>query len=160
MAAKLLNDRVVQNAKPKSKPYRLADGDSLYLLVLPTGSKSWQLRYRHDGVQQTATLGKLELVGLAEARKRAQAAREKAADGEHLTREKHVAKARKAVAASNTFDVLARAWLKREARRKGWTPDYVTEATGSVERHLHKLNGLPVEQITAAITSPVISHCP
>ena len=75
MAAKQLNDRVVQNAKPKSKPYRLADGDSLYLIVLPTGSKSWQLRYRHNGVQQTLTLGKFEVVGLADARKRAQAAR-------------------------------------------------------------------------------------
>ena len=58
MDAKLLNDKVIQNAKPGAKPYRLADGDSLYLLVLPTGAKSWQLRYRHDGVQQTATLGK------------------------------------------------------------------------------------------------------
>jgi hypothetical protein len=37
MAAKLRNDRLVENAKPKDKPYRLADGDSLYLLVLPTG---------------------------------------------------------------------------------------------------------------------------
>ena len=156
MAAKLLTDRAVQNAKPKSRPYRLADGDSLYLLVSPTGSKSWQLRYRHNGVPQTASLGKLELVGLAEARKKALAARRSAAEGEHLTREKRVAKARKAAAASNRFDSLARAWLKREAKRKGWTPDYVIEATGSVERHLQKLNGLPVEQITAAITSPVL----
>ena len=156
MAAKLLNDKVIQSAKPKVKPYRLADGDNLYLLVLPTGSKSWQLRYRHDGVQQTATLGKLELLGLSEARERARAARKKAFDGAHLTREKRVARAQRAAAASNTFDALARAWLKREARRKGWTPDYVVEATRSVDRHLHKLNGLPVDQITAAMTSPVL----
>ncbi len=157
MATKLLKDKVVQNAKPTDKPYRLADGDSLYLLVLPTGAKSWQLRYRHNGKQQTATLGKVALVSLAEARKRAHEARVKAADGEHLTREKHIIKARKASAASNTFEKLARDWLKNEARRKEWTPDYVVEARRSIENHLSKLNGLPVDQITAAITSPVLS---
>jgi hypothetical protein len=51
------------------------------------------LRYRHDGRQQTTTLGKLENVGLADARKRAQVARGKAADGDHLTRAKKAAKA-------------------------------------------------------------------
>jgi hypothetical protein len=51
---------------------------------------------------------------------------------------------------------VVKAWLKREARRKEWTPDYVIEATNGVERHLHKLNGLPIDQITASIVSPLI----
>jgi hypothetical protein len=32
----------VKNAKPKEKPYRLSDEKSLYLLVVPTGSKLWR----------------------------------------------------------------------------------------------------------------------
>src|ERR1700677_4891990 len=33
------------NAKPKDKPYKLADSGGLYLLVNPTGSKLWRLKY-------------------------------------------------------------------------------------------------------------------
>lgn len=40
-----LSDFACKNAKPKDKPYRLADGDGLYLLVRNNGSKLWQLRY-------------------------------------------------------------------------------------------------------------------
>jgi hypothetical protein len=42
-----LSDFACKNAKPKDKPYRLADGDGLYLLVRNNGSKLWQLRYRY-----------------------------------------------------------------------------------------------------------------
>jgi hypothetical protein len=31
MARHRLTDRQIQNARPKAKPYRLADGDGLYL---------------------------------------------------------------------------------------------------------------------------------
>jgi hypothetical protein len=39
----------IQNAKAKEKPYRLADGDGLYLLVHPSGSKHWRFRYTFSG---------------------------------------------------------------------------------------------------------------
>ena len=54
----MLNDRTIRTAKPKDKPYRLYDGGGLALLITPTGSKSWQVRYRANGKPQTATLGK------------------------------------------------------------------------------------------------------
>ena len=31
----------VKNAKPAEKPYKLSDGDGLYLLVQPTGGRLW-----------------------------------------------------------------------------------------------------------------------
>eukprot|EP01034_Spumella_vulgaris_P034081 gene34081-42026_t len=34
-----LTDTQVKNAKPKDKPYKLADGGGLYLEVMPTGAK-------------------------------------------------------------------------------------------------------------------------
>ena len=55
----LLGALDVSRAKPKAKPYRLADGGGLYLWVPTTGLKVWQFRYRHGGKPQTATLGKL-----------------------------------------------------------------------------------------------------
>ena len=66
MAANLLTVKEIEAAKATGKAHRLADGGGLYLLVGPTGAKSWQYRYRHDGRQQTSSLGKLEVVGLAD----------------------------------------------------------------------------------------------
>ena len=52
----------VERAKPKAKPYRLADGGGLFLWVPTSGVKVWQFRYRHGGKPQTATLGRLSSV--------------------------------------------------------------------------------------------------
>ncbi len=41
-----LNARQVDTAKPKDKPYKLADGGGLYLLIKPNGGKYWRLKYR------------------------------------------------------------------------------------------------------------------
>ena len=99
MAKELLTDRAIRNATPRAKPYRLFDGKGLALLISPTGVKSWQLRYRLDGKDQTATLGKLDLLTLAEARGKAHEQRKLAESGEHLTtvkRAKKIEKARRA----------------------------------------------------------------
>ena len=46
----------IQNAKPKAKPYKLADGGGLYLLVQPNGSKLWRLKYRYLGIESMLSL--------------------------------------------------------------------------------------------------------
>ncbi|MEP6998242.1 MAG: integrase arm-type DNA-binding domain-containing protein [Betaproteobacteria bacterium] len=151
----LLKDLDVRNAKARAKPYRKADG--LYLYIAPSGVKSWQFRYRHDGRPQTATLGKLSnSQGLAWARDAADAARDKAATGDHLTRAKAVAKATKGASSKNTFSAVAADWLKSEARRAKWTSDYREEVAASLRNHLAELDGLPMAEITAAIAMPHI----
>jgi hypothetical protein len=42
----------VQHAKPRAKPYKLADGNGLHLLVQPNGSKLRRLRCRFGGTQR------------------------------------------------------------------------------------------------------------
>ena len=44
----MLTDLKVRNAKPKERPYKLADGGGLYLLVMPNGARYWRLKYRVD----------------------------------------------------------------------------------------------------------------
>lgn len=50
---------------------RHADGKGLYLLVGPSGSKSWVLRVQVEGKRRDYGLGSLDLVSLAEAREKA-----------------------------------------------------------------------------------------
>lgn len=45
----------------KAKPGRHADGDGLYLLVKPSGAKSWVLRVQVDGRRRDIGLGSVEL---------------------------------------------------------------------------------------------------
>jgi hypothetical protein len=44
-----LSDAKVRNAKVQSRPYKIADGEGLFLLVAPTGSKYWRFRYFFHG---------------------------------------------------------------------------------------------------------------
>jgi len=48
----------VRNAKPKDKEYTLPAGESLYLVVKPTGAKSWLFRYRIENKPFKKSLGR------------------------------------------------------------------------------------------------------
>ena len=156
MARHLLTDRQVQNAKPKEKPYRLADGDGLYLYVPLSGASSWQFRYRLGDKPQTATLGRLDRITLGQARAKAQDVRTLVADGHHVTAVRRVERAKRAAARTATFGVLSADWLKREARRAKWTDDYRQEVKASLDNHLSALAALPVAEITTAIAAKPI----
>ncbi len=36
----------IKSAKGRDKPYKLTDGDGLYLAVMPNGSRYWRMNYR------------------------------------------------------------------------------------------------------------------
>ena len=70
-----LTDVQSRTAKPKDKPYKLADGGGLYMLVNTDGAKYWRMDYRFAGTRRTLAFGKYPEVTLAEARDRRLAAR-------------------------------------------------------------------------------------
>lgn len=71
----------IKSAKPESKPYKMTAGQGMYLLVNPTGSKLWRLKYRIDGKEKTLSFGPYPQVTLAQARLKREQARQKIADG-------------------------------------------------------------------------------
>jgi integrase len=68
--AKSLTEFQVKSAKPKDKPYTLADGNGLYLAVSVAGRKSWTVRYKLAGskTHTPATVGHYPAMTLLEAR--------------------------------------------------------------------------------------------
>ena len=54
----MLTDTRVKTAKPQSTIYKLTDERGLHLSVFPSGSKLWHMRYRFEGKEKTASLGK------------------------------------------------------------------------------------------------------
>jgi hypothetical protein len=110
-----LTDTFVRQVKP-SKPTgdKHADGGGMYLLVKPTG-KYWRMDYRHLGARKTLALGVYPAVSLAKARKRRDEARELIADIDPGV-DKRAKKQIQLAAAANTFEAVARQWLKRLPR--------------------------------------------
>lgn len=64
-----LNDTKCKNLKPTDKTQKVSDGDGLYLMVYPHGSKIWQFMYSYLGRRQTISFGKYPAISLSEARR-------------------------------------------------------------------------------------------
>lgn len=67
MALKELEARY---ATKRAKDYKLFEGEGLYSLVRPNGSKLWRFKYRFDGKEKLLSLGRYPDLSLAEARLR------------------------------------------------------------------------------------------
>ena len=65
-----LTVKAVENMKPGLKRQEIPDAalPGLYLLLQPSGSKSWAYRYRFDGRTRKLTIGRYPKIGLADAR--------------------------------------------------------------------------------------------
>ncbi|MDV3457700.1 Arm DNA-binding domain-containing protein [Sphingomonas sp. HF-S4] len=108
----------IRNAKPRTKPYKLADERSLYLLVMPNGAKYWRLSYRWSGKDKTLALGVWPEVSLADARDKRDAARKMVADGIDPAVEKKRRKLRAQIDGNTTFKGVAEEWLAKITREE------------------------------------------
>jgi integrase len=71
----------IKEAKPRLKPYALADGHGLSLVIAPNGSKLWRFKFQLNKKQRMMSLGSFPLVPLADARQLHMAARQKINSG-------------------------------------------------------------------------------
>lgn len=109
----MLTDKEIQNAKPKNKPYRLADGGGLYLEVTPTGSKLWRWKFRIAAKEKRLAIGAYPEVRAPEARKVMAEARDKVKAGIDPSAEKKTKREQDKVAGDYTFETVARTWFDK-----------------------------------------------
>jgi len=83
MARRPIHKLTPFDVKNTSKPGLHGDGRGLYLHVGPTGTKSWVMRYMLHGKAHEMGLGPYPTFGLADARKKAEAARRQK-DGNYI----------------------------------------------------------------------------
>lgn len=119
-----LTDVAIRNAKPGAKPTKLADGGGMFLLVTPAGGKLWRLKYRIDGREKLLAIGVYPEIGLGEARRRREDARELIALGKDPSREKQREKVRARIEAADTFNAICEEYCQKRRRDgiKGWAP--------------------------------------
>lgn len=143
-----LTTTAVRAAKPKEKPYRLADEKGMYLEVTPAGGRYWRLKYRFLGKEKLLALGVFPAVSLADAREARDEARKLLARGSDPSEQKKMAKRQALVAAANSFEVVAVEWL--EKNKPKWTQRYASVVEGRIRKDLFPALGKrPITQITA-----------
>jgi integrase len=89
----------------------------LYLVVQPSGAKSWALRYRARGKPKKLTIGPYPLVAIAEARRRATAALGDVAAGKDPAAEKTSARAAARAEKDDMVDAVVNDFVKLYAAR-------------------------------------------
>ena len=142
-----LNVPQIKNAKPAVKPYKLADGGGLYLLINSNGSKYWRLKYRYGGKEKVLALGVYPDVSLALARDERQEAKKHLRD---FVDPSKVRKQRKQATISktvNSFEAVAQEWWQKQVGR--WSLDHGTKVWRSLESDvLPYLGHRPISEIT------------
>ena len=141
---------------PRAKAVRIMAGGGLHLLVKPShaaGAGVWVLRLTVAGQRRDMSLGAYPVVGLADARVAAMAARQKVASGTDPIAARAAAKAALAPGAEAiTFKAAALATM--EARKGGWSnPKHAAQWLATLEQHAFpKLAAKPIAAIdTAAV---------
>lgn len=139
-----LTAKAVKGFKPKSAPYKVSDGEGLFLLVNPNGAKWWRFKYKYQGREKLLSLGVYDDVSLKEARDKRKQARDQLKEGIDPSAE------RKADRDPNkeTFKTLAEEWLGQQGR--GLSKSTVDQLRRRLELYVYPdIKREPVESITA-----------
>jgi integrase len=128
-----------------AKPGRHADGKGLYLLVKPSGAKSWLLRTQYLGKRRDIGLGSYDTLSLAEAREKAAALRKVSIKGDDPIGERDKGKF--------VIPTFAKAMEAAHAEfSRGWVDKHAAAFKSSLEQHaLPSLGKVRVDHIDASL---------
>ncbi len=84
----VLKPATIDNAKPKAKRYDLTDGGGLVLEVMPSGSKTWRVKYHLNGKREKVTIGAYPAFTIKQARDRHDELRALVERGQSLAKSK------------------------------------------------------------------------
>jgi len=144
--AAMLTPSAVTNAKPRAKPYKLADERGLFLLVRSNGSRWWRFKYRRPGThkENLLSLGVYPDVSLRKARERRDEARRLLADGIDPGDKRKAEQA----AGAETFEAIAREWFAKYS--PNWAPGHSSKIIRRLELDVFPwIGGKPIVSITA-----------
>ena len=142
----MLTPSAVTNAKPRAKPYKLADERGLFLLVRSNGSRWWRFKYRRPGThkENLLSLGVYPDVSLRKARERRDEARRLLADGIDPGDKRKAEQA----AGAETFEAIAREWFAKYS--PNWAPGHSSKIIRRLELDVFPwIGGKPIVSITA-----------
>lgn len=147
----MLTDAKIKAAKPAEKPYKLADGEGLYLYIKPNGARLWRFKYRYAGKEKVAAFGgykpgSSDHVPLAEARDRLTAAKQQLRAGIDPSAAKQADKQARIDREAGSFEVVAREWYAM--KRGEWKSSHADKVIRRLEMYAFpKLGKKPIADV-------------
>lgn len=105
-----LTDQRIKAAKPRERAYKLTDEKGMHVHVAPSGTRSWRLKYRHQGREKLISFGVYPDTPLKLARARRDDARKLIARGIDPSAERKAERA----AHADTFGIIAEEWIGKQ----------------------------------------------
>jgi integrase len=147
----MLSDTAIRAVRAREKPYKIADGGGLYLLVTPADGRLWRLKFRIDGREKVLALGKYPDVPLKLARERRDAARRDLANGIDPSAKRRAEK----TAASETFEAVGREYISKFLPR--WKPGHADKLLRRLEMYIFPwIGSKPIAEIKAPDVLPCL----
>jgi len=144
-----LTDLAVKNAKGKDKPYKLSDGNGLFLIVTPAGGKWWRFKYRFGGKEKLISFGTYPDISLSEARDKRQEARNQVANSIDPSGERKAlkqAEQEQQEISENSFEIVAREWHSKFSGQ--WSPGHAATIMDRLTRDVFPwLGAKPVIEV-------------
>lgn len=129
-----LTDTKIRTAKAKTKAYKLSDSGGLFILISPTNSKYWRLKYRFGGKEKLLAIGVYPDLSLAEAREKREEAKKRIANGIDPSVFKKTTKRSAQMVAEGSFEVVAREWHLKNNQR--WSVKHGALIIHRLERYI------------------------
>lgn len=130
----------------------MGDAFGLFVLIQPSGGKLWRFKYRFEGREKKLAIGTFPVIGLAEARRRRDQARELLAAGKDPSRERQREKLRAQVQAGNTFAAIAEEYCEKRKRdgHKAWAASTAARSEYLISLLKVPLGRMPITDIEPA----------
>lgn len=148
-------DTKLRNAKPKDKRYTIPVGENVHLEIMPTGLKSWRMRYLKPEDKKPAihTIGRYPEIGQVEARAQGRALKALIRQGinpkTHKAKEEEAAKAQRE-SDNLSFEEVARRWHGERLKAGKWSDNHAAKIIKSFENDVFPLIGhRPIVDIDA-----------
>lgn len=150
-----LTNTACKNAKTKEKPYKIFDGDGLFLYVMPNGSKYWRLKYRFGNREKRLAIGVYPDITLQMARDKRMASRRLIDKGIDPAQEKRKRKQQLVIDTANSFQVIADEWIEHNSN--SWSENHARTVKRRLEMDIYpKIGAMPIKDVNAPILLSVI----
>jgi hypothetical protein len=144
-----LTDIAIRKAKTRDKAYKLYDELGLFLVISPSGSRLWRMKFRHGGSEKKLSFGPYPQVSLRDARKLRDDARDLLVAGKNPALEKQREKLRGDVLAENTFTSIANEYCRKRRRDgdRAWAPSTAARCEHLLSLLDTSIGKMPIHEI-------------
>lgn len=152
-----LSDAQVRAAKARQNPYKLSDGEQLYLHVTPAGGRHWRMNYQYGRnaqgkpAQKTLTIGSYPAISLRDAREARNVAKQLLAKGREPKPADLFATEGEAADTRLRFEPVALEWLK--GQRPRWSKVHAEDVECSLQNEVFPAIG---NEVLDEIKAPAV----